>query len=458
MLHQNYISTTLLPTKALLILCVLALFTSCTKDSPEDEFSLNEIDQQLKNSLNEHGGITAFLMPSSNNYAEIPQDPKNKITSQKVALGKRLFFETGLAKNAAMNEGTETYSCASCHVAGAAFQAGIRQGIGDGGQGFGISGEARIPNANYPEEWLDIPHIRVPNNLNTAYITNAAWDGKLGATHANIGTESRWNEEDIFLRTNHLGYMGVETQAIAGLEFHRLVMDSNLIKSTYYKDLFDLAFPEFPVSERYTFETGGLAIAAYERTMLTNQAPFQKWLGGEYQAMTDKQKQGALLFFGKAACVNCHSGPALNGNEFHAIGMNDMTGNGVLGSFSEEDVALGRGGFTGVAEDNYKYKVPQIYGLKDARFLGHGGTFTSIRNIIEYKNLAIAENDIVPTSQLSPFFQPLSLSTEELDLLQDFLENALYDENIKRYQAESVASGNCFPNNDAQSQSDMGCN
>ncbi len=440
---------------------ILITFSCSDRDGSgfENPEQLTGMDAELMGMLEDEGGHARFILPKSDDYNQIPQDPNNAISSEKIALGKKLFFETGLALAPMMDEGMETYSCATCHIPGSSFQAGIRQGIGDGGIGLGIAGEARVPNPNYEIDLLDIPPIRVPNNLNVAYIENATWNGKLGATGANVGTEDLW-VDDIFLETNNLGYTGVETQAIAGLEFHRMIVDPALIMSTYYRDLFDYAFPEYPESERYTFETAGLAISAYERAMMTNQAPFQDWLRGDVNAMTDNQKLGAVLFFGKGGCNNCHTGPALNNNAFHAVGMGELEGANVFGDFSEiaEDISKGRGGFTQNPADDYKFKVPQLYNLRDAKFLGHGATFQSVREVVEYKNTAVAQNPNVPGSQLSNRFVPLDLTTEEIDALVDFLENGLYDANMDRYVTSAIASGNCFPNNDPQSQADMGCN
>jgi cytochrome c peroxidase len=237
-------------------------------------------------------------------------------------------------------------------------------------------------------------------------------------------------------------------------------VNMNLINSTYYRDLFDMAFADIDESERYTRETMGLAIAAYERTIIANKAPFQNWLKGERDAITEQQKLGALLFFGKAGCNDCHDGPALNSESFFALGMNDLSGEGFYDSFSETDIlntAKGRGGFTGNSEEDYQFKTPQIYSLKVMNFLGHGASFTSVREVVEYKNAGIAENAAVPESQLVAGFQPLELTEDEIDQLTDFVENALNDKEIQRYVPVTVASGNCFPNNDSQSQVDMGC-
>ncbi len=80
-------------------------------------------------------------MTSSDDYSSLPnQDSKNPITSEKVKLGKMLFFETGFGLEPKYNVSMQGYSCASCHVPERGFTAGRFQGIGDGAIGFGTSG------------------------------------------------------------------------------------------------------------------------------------------------------------------------------------------------------------------------------------------------------------------------------------------------------------------------------
>src|SRR5690606_35604588 len=112
--------------------------------------------------------------------------------------------------------------------------------------------------------------------------------------------------------------------------------------------------------ERYTAVTAGLAIAAYERTVLADQAPFQRWIRGNDQAMTENEKMGAILFFSKAGCYTCHNGPSLAKMEFHAMGMDDLHNcpEPTFRSGPQESANLGRGSFTGNPADNYRFKTP----------------------------------------------------------------------------------------------------
>ncbi len=421
-----------------------------------------ELDVELQTLLERQSdkGLSYYILPESSDYASIPQDPKNPINSFKVLLGKKLFCEPALAIHPKDSKGKNEYTCASCHIAESAFGAGVVQGIGEGGQGYGQRGEKRKVNTHYIIDNIDVQPIRTPSIINGAYNRTAIWNGQFGAVGPNDGTQEQW-KEGTPIAFNHLGFEGLETQAIAGMEVHRLAVDETFIVNNYYKEWFDLAFPDVPEEERYSQINAGLAMAAFERTVLANNAPFQKWLKGDESAMSNSQKKGALLFFGKAQCSNCHNGPALNSEDFHALGMNDFSKNqkNIIINNEKDFIKAkkGRGGFTQKEEDFYKFKTPQLYGLKTMGFYGHGASFSSIQEIIEYKNQGIPQNKEVSAHQLAKEFKALHLSKEEIMQLTDFIENALYDDTMNRFIPTSVASGMCFPNNDSQSVQDMNC-
>ena len=436
------------------VLAIASIY-ACT-DEP-----LTSIDLQLQERLTDLAGtegVDYYILPDSDDYNNIPQDPLNPLNRQKVELGKLLFHETALASEGNFEETINTYSCASCHHAPGGFQANVPQGIGDGGMGFGITGEARFFNPLCEKEDIDVQPIRTPSTLNTAYQKNMLWNGQFGATGVNVGTESQWTAGTP-IESNFLGYEGLEIQGIAGLGVHRfgLSISQDFIMNTEYKELFDVAFPEIPEDERYDKEFAGLALAAYERTLLANQSPFQNWLKGDKNALTNNQKEGALVFFNNN-CVSCHNGPALSSMEFHALGFADLENSpNVINIPAENALDRGRGSFTGNPDDDYKFKVPQIYNLKDSKFYGHGASFTSLQELIEYKVKGVPENADVPQIKLSPEFKDLGLTQIEINNLVDFIENGLYDPNLMRYEPAALPSGNCFPNNDALSRVDLGC-
>lgn len=439
------------------LLITLSFLFSCQKNDQPDFDQLNLDLTETMMDISGSPDLSGFILPESKDFSSIPQDAKNPLSEIKVELGRMLYHETRLAIRPKYQNNLLTYSCASCHHADAGFQAGIRQGIGEGGIGFGDHGEGRYASTDIPADSLDVQPVRTPSVLNIAYQPNVLWNGQFGATHLNVGTEAQWTEGTPKVE-NHLGFEGPEIQAIAGLKVHRMAIDPDYINGSVYKDYFDRTFANSPPEERYTRTNAGLAIAAYERTVLANDAPFQRWLKGESDAMSDIEKRGAILFFGKAGCVSCHNGPALSSMEFYALGMNNLVGPGTYGTGDSNPANLGRGGFTGLEDDNYKFKVPQLYNLKDSPFFGHGGTFTSVKEVVEYKNKAVAENSAVPSSQLAEDFVPLNLTEDEIAQITYFIEHSLYDPNLRRYAPASLPSGLCFPNNDEVSRAEIGCN
>jgi len=439
----------------------------------EADASLHRLDNELDTELDEillvvsgGDGRSFFMLPSSNQFEAIPQDPKNQLTRHKARLGELLYHETALGVMNVRPEGRETYACASCHFAEAGFMANLPQGMGEGGWGFGVVGEARgfQPQYDSNPDMPDCQPIRTPTVLNSAYQELMLWNGQFGGIGDNLGTEDKWTAGTP-LESNFLGMHGVETQAHGGLMAHRMkdVELSRIHSIARYRTMFRLAFPGDPTPINRL--NVALAIAAYERTVLANDAPFQDWLRGKKNAMTQAGKRGAILFFGKAGCVSCHTGPALNSMTFYALGMNDLDGAWDMarvnldpfGGTVPDATRKGRGGFTGRAEDEYKFKTPQLYNLVDSPFYGHGASFATVREVVEYKNAAIAQNAIVPTGQLASQFQELALSPREMVDLVAFLENALYDPRLLRYVPNKLPSGNCLPVNDEQARLDLGC-
>ncbi len=166
-------------------------FAACQKDDGTTE-NTPKLDEELEQALtNASGGVgkTHFVIPYSNEFDKIPQDPKNPISQAKIDLGALLFHETGIGLSPKHAANAGNYSCASCHFASAGFQAGTHQGIADGGMGFGVNGEGRVANPEYDVTELDVQAIRTPSALNIAYQEAILWNGQFEAVGANAGTE-----------------------------------------------------------------------------------------------------------------------------------------------------------------------------------------------------------------------------------------------------------------------------
>ncbi len=438
-----------------LLSIVLVVTYACTYDS------LGEAeDIELRNIIKSRsptGLVGYFILPESNDYANIPQSPANPLTANKVALGKLLFYESCFSVEAKHPSELATFSCSSCHVPAAGFRPNRMQGIADGGIGFGTLGEARHKLPEYDEQDIDAQGARPLSVLNVAFATNTMWNGSFGDAGVNTGTESLWGIYDPATAINNERLGALEGQNIEGLKTHRMQFNEELVRNNGYKALFDAAFPDVPVAERYTRKTASFALSAYLRTLLCTEAPFQQWLKGEEDAMSEEQKRGALLFFDKAGCYHCHHEPNLGSMTFQALGVQDLFENGGLKTNLEDRRNLGRGGFTGREEDMFRFRVPQLYNLGYSGPYFHGSSKKTLNAVVEYFNAGVPENPRVPTSQISSYFHPLHLTKEEISDLETFIREGLRDPFLQRYVPDAVLSGNCFPNNDPISKDDLGC-
>jgi cytochrome c peroxidase len=440
-------------------LVVLLLIGACTSDRMPELIALELELKDLVDRSATLNGVESYILPASTDLERIPQDVENNpLTEAKVELGKFLFYETGFATNARRPEGMGTYSCATCHIPEAGFKAGFRQGIADGGIGFGVNGESRRRSPAYITNELDVQSARPLSLVNVAFVKNTLWNGRFGAEGTNVGTENLWKESD-GTALNELGFEAIETQNFEGIETHRIHITKELIDAYGYTELFDASFPGMEDDLKYSNHAGSLALSAYIRSLMSDRAPFQEWLKGDSDAMTPDEKRGAILFFGKANCSNCHHQENLGSGEFHALGVKDIDDAPYFRTTEAElqDRNMGRGAFTGVEEDMFRFKVPGLYNAGDSEHFFHGSSALTLEDVITYKNEAVTENIDIAQEQLSSKFVKLNLTEEEQAQLVTFIRSGLRDPELTRYKPESIRSDQCFPNNDSDSQIDLGC-
>jgi cytochrome c peroxidase len=286
---------------------------------------------------------------------------------------------------------------------------------------------------------------------------------------------------------NPFGHPAQENVALLLLDAHRMLefQAAELQKIATYRKLFREAFPEeaaqapgcVPEAPPLRGVCDPLinditvlrATATFMRTVVTRDTPWDRFLAGDDGALTSGQRRGAKLFFSKAAdggagCYACHSGPMLNKQ------VNDADVAGV-GAFVEENFynlgladhplqALnrearkdpgfrddGRREITGRDEDAFKFRVLTLRQLKDARFFFHNGSFTSVKEVVQYFNAGVPQDaQAGAASTLTTRFthprgpgspRGLGLSEAQVNDLADFIENGLYDPAFVRFDPES---------------------
>lgn len=137
------------------------------------------------------------------------------------------------------------------------------------------------------------------------------------------------------------------------------------------------------------------SLAAFERTLVSPSAPFDRWIEGDKNAISAEAQQGFTLFTGRAGCAVCHSGWRLTDDSFHDIGMPDSD--------------LGRGTlFPGEPTLEHAFKTPTLRGVADLGFYMHDGSLPSLSSVITHYASGFSRR-----ASLDPDMHPLELSSQE---------------------------------------------
>ena len=280
----------------------------------------------------------------------IPFPKENPYTPQKMLLGKKLYFDTRLSV-------TSAQSCASCHNPGFGWGDGLAVGVGHGMAKLGRHS---------------------PTVVNAAWGAIFMWDGRL----ANL-------EEQALGPIQSPGEMNMPIEQLM----------ARLASIAEYKPLFAEAFP----GEEMSAKTLAKAIATYERTVVSERAPFDDWIEGNEQAISEDAKRGFALFNGKAQCSSCHEGWNFTNDGFQDIGL------------PSEDV--GRGKFLAVLKMQHAFKTPGLREITRRSPYMHDGSLATLDQVVEHYDRGGVER-----RSRSDLIKPLDLAPQEKADLVGFLK------------------------------------
>lgn len=236
-------------------------------------------------------------------FETIPRQPEPAPEPAQVELGKMLFFEPRLSEG-------HNISCNTCH------------NLGTGG--------ADLASVSLGHRWQKGGR-NSPTVLNSVYNTAQFWDGRAADLAAQAGGPMV-NPVEMGSNPEHVVQM---LRGIPG-----------------YAPLFAEGFPD--AAEAVSFENATAAIAAFEQTLITPNAPFDRWLDGDDSAMTDAQKEGLQLFVDNG-CAACHAGRNFGGDSYQPFGLVEKPGWAILPPGDK-----GRFAVTKSAGDEYVFKVPTL--------------------------------------------------------------------------------------------------
>lgn len=276
--------------------------------------------------------IFLYININANIITPIPQNIKTD--KEKVKLGKQLFNDTRLSKD-------NTISCASCHI--------LNQG-GDDNKSVstGINGLKGDVNS--------------PTVYNSVFNFRQFWDGRANN-----------------LKEQALG--PIENPLEMGNDFNILIPK---LKKTEYENLFNKIYNDGITKDNITD-----AIAEYEKTLITPNSNFDKYLRGDKNALTKIQKEGYKIFKEKG-CVSCHHGINIGGNLYSKFGIIVNPKINHLGKFNH----------TKKDKDKYKFKVPTLRNIaKTAPYL-HDGSIATLNETVKIMAMYQLGRDISPSEIL----------------------------------------------------------
>ncbi len=284
----------------------------------------------------------------------VPTPSTNLGYAAKVELGKQLYFDGRLSKNGQV-------ACAFCHNPFAGFADPRQTSIGVDGK---IGGR------------------QAPTVLNTAFNRIQFWDGRAGSL-----------EEQAIGPIQNPIEMG---------ETHENVV-KKLRKIKGYQDQFKAVF-----GAEVNLQGIAEAIAAYERTVISTDSPFDKYVAGDQNAMDAAAVRGLALFKGKARCILCHGGPNFTDNRFHNLGVPQV------GPLKED---LGRYNVTRLDKDKGAFKTPTLRSIAQTAPYMHDGAFATLEEVVEFLNQGGGANP-----NLDAQVKSLGLTAEEKSDLVAFLK------------------------------------
>lgn len=296
--------------------------------------------------------VKKFLRPM-----EVPQGKKNISTPERVELGKNLFFDPRLS-------GSNFISCATCHNPALGWSDAQPTAIGHG---------------------MGTLERSTPTILNTAYQRFQFWDGRMRTLEAQaLGPIEAGGE-----MSQPLDELIPELKAIPG-----------------YVKMFEAAYP----GEGIAKSTIGKAIAVYERTVVSTDSDFDRWLKGVDGAMSKEALKGFELFKGKANCTACHDGFNFSDNGFHNIGLKDMED---PGRYAIKPIKVLKGAF----------KTPTLRDVALTAPYMHNGAYNTLEEVVDHYNAGGFKN----AGTLSPNMKKLKLSKKEKKAIVAFLKSLTGD-------------------------------
>jgi cytochrome c peroxidase len=338
-----------------------------------------------------------FLLLTLSAFANVDQDLQKYIQEFEMAaldrpapkreaiykLGARLFRDPQLSGNGNIN-------CLDCHTVRYGTGDTLPLSVGEGSFGHGV---------NRRQNGADILLRNTPPlyNLGLDSATHLFWDGRVSKDEAGFWVSP---EADLNGATPRLKDIAATLDSVLALQalfpiadpkemlgrgsmLSRAAAWENVLKRLFegnlgesYQTMFQEAFGTGP----YNIGHVGNALAEFQRhAFWSGNTPWDQYLKGNVEILSDEMKAGALVFFGKGQCANCHGGQQLSAFDFDGVGTPQ------LGLPGTDDV--GRMAITGLEEDRYMFRVSPLRNISVTAPYMHNGVFKDLWEVIEFYDM-----------------------------------------------------------------------
>jgi cytochrome c peroxidase len=286
-----------------------------------------------------------------------PAPDDNPTTPEKSALGRLLFFDPRLS-------GDNTMSCATCHLPDKAWGDALPKAKGAGGKELARN---------------------TPSLMNVGFYQTLFWDGRSASL-----------EQQALVPIESPDEMNQNADALV----------DELAAVPQYRKQFESVFGR-PVNK----DDVARALAAFQRTLVSRNSPFDRYLAGDKEALSPQAQKGLELFRGEAGCIRCHDGPLLSDGKFYRIGIGITIGSG----------DKGRGAITGERDDLYSFRTPSLRDVAHTAPYMHDGSLATLYDVVEFYYRGVPtrgpdglELDVAPL---------VGQSFTEIDPLVEFLKS-----------------------------------
>jgi cytochrome c peroxidase len=328
---------------------------------------------------------------------EMAHPTDNPPNPDRIDLGRLLFFDPIMSA-------TKDVSCGTCHHPTLAMADG--RALPAGPSGVGLGPDRSLTDPDMLLEARNSPTV-INAGFNQFFSQRTAdgflfWDGR-----------RRRLENLVTLPQLEFSEMRGDVYPI------EVALDSvlqRLREIPEYRTLFASAFPRANPDAAIDSLSLSQALAQFVRSLKGDKSPYDRYVNGDVNALTDQQKRGLVTFHDKAGCAQCHDGPMFSDFDFHVVGARQQ-GPGFQTTPHED---FGRWNVTHLETDRWKFRTPSLRNVAETAPYTHAGAYRTLREAVLFFANGGGDHSDIPSERVE--LTARNLTEGEIDALVAFLE------------------------------------